>query len=602
MKRLLFSQYTSYIWRSLGLAIAIAVPLSLISLSFTEKHSLSIIADQNYSPTSCQTISTPLVNSQCDFWGEKNSDWLAQITKEIAKIEQISQKIASMSSPTPWPTIHPQARLAKVPIIMYHDVLKTKEVFFDLTPEELAADFELIKTKGMNPIDLDTLVEHLRYGKPLPDKPIVLTFDDGYGGHYQYVYPLLKQYGYPAVFSIYTNKMKLKTARSSITWSQLEEMAADPLVTIASHSVSHPADLRQLEDEDLTDEIFTSKQLLESRLGIKIRYFTYPVGKSDPRVQAKVAEAGYQAALSMDDDNEQFAGESPDLLTIGRFGSGSLRRVLPVAWSVPVFSHQSINHTTPVVKQEYVVKEIPLTLIMGGQPRTIHADSRYQVNEIIASTKAIAAVDGAFFSLKYLDSNVIIGPVFSQSPSGFVPGNEEENLLLKGRPLVLIGPDSVRFIPFVPEKHNSLAGLQKEMPELTDAFVAAAWLVKDGQPQNAASFGDLFNFDEPRHRAFWGINLAGQPVIGVSRGRVGSVELGKALAKIGMRDIVMLDSGASTSLAWREESLVNYIPRPVPHVVALFPPSEPSPSLLEEIVELNQLPYIDAISLDMLLD
>jgi biofilm PGA synthesis lipoprotein PgaB len=201
---------------------------------------------------------------------------------------------------------------------------------------------------------------------------------------------------------------------------------------------------------------------------------------------------------------------------------------------------------------------------------------RYQVQEILAGTNAIAGVDGGFFSLEYLNSNVMIGPVLSQSSRLFVPGNASENPRLNGRPLVLISPQEVKFIPFQSDLHNTLAGVQRHLPEVTDAFVAAAWLVKGGVPQPASSFGTLFDFDAYRHRAFWGINHAGQPVVGVSHDLVDSVTLGNILAQAGLRDAVMVDSGASTSLAYQGESLVGYIPRPVPHVVALIPPHQDS--------------------------
>jgi exopolysaccharide biosynthesis protein len=110
------------------------------------------------------------------------------------------------------------------------------------------------------------------------------------------------------------------------------------------------------------------------------------------------------------------------------------------------------------------------------------------------------------------------------------------------------------------------------MPNVTDAFVAAAWLVKGGQPQSADTFANLYTYEVPRHRAFWGISQAGQPTIGVSKEPIDSVSLGEALAKAGFQDAVMLDSGASTSLAYKGELLVGYVPRPVPHVVALVPP------------------------------
>jgi len=232
------------------------------------------------------------------------------------------------------------------------------------------------------------------------------------------------------------------------------------------------------------------------------------------------------------------------------------------------------NFTSPVKKVDTTIDKIDLILISGGQPITIHADSRYQLTEILtkSKTRAIAAVDGTFFSLKYLTSNVIIGPVFSQSTKQFQPGNNSDNKKIAGRPLALMSNYEVRFIPFDPEKYNTLAGIQAEMPDVTDAFVAGAWLVKDGQPQTAKTFKGLSGFDAVRYRAFWGINQDKQPTVGISRHSVDAVSLGAALAKAGLQDAVMLDSGQSTSLAFQGQSLTNYTPRPVPHAIALIPP------------------------------
>ena len=477
---------------------------------------------------------------------------------------------------SPWPSIHEQAQQANVPVVMYHDILPEKEVFFDVTPEELNAHFRKIALAGATPISFDQLQRHLQTGAPLPEKPILLTFDDGYGGHYKYVYPLLKKYNYPATFSIYTDKMEMTTGRTSVTWEQLKEMAADPLVTIASHSISHPLDLRPLSDEGLKTEIFQSKAILEQRLGIPIKYFTYPVGKHDERVREQVAEAGYAAALEMSNYDEHFAGDSEDLLRLGRFGQSRLDYVLSQAWGGHPLPRNDggYNFKTPIRKTTEQVGRHRVTLITGGRPETIHADSRYQVPEIIEGTGAIAAVDGAFFSLKYLDSNVLIGPSLSNKGLDFSPGNKGENKQLAGRPLVLIAYDQGKFIPFDPEKHDAIAALRKELPGVRDAFVGAGWLVRDNEAQPRSTFEDLYGFDAMRFRAFWGINQAGQPVVGVSQTRLDSVTLGKVLKEVGFREAVMLDSGASTSLAYKGQSLVGYTPRPVPHVVALFPPQE----------------------------
>ncbi|MEM8611788.1 MAG: hypothetical protein AAGF93_07200 [Cyanobacteria bacterium P01_H01_bin.105] len=64
--------------------------------------------------------------------------------------------------------------------MMYHNMLAEKEVFFDITPTRLDNDFRTIQAKNLTPISLDQLVSQLRTGVPLPEKPVVLTFDDGY--------------------------------------------------------------------------------------------------------------------------------------------------------------------------------------------------------------------------------------------------------------------------------------------------------------------------------------------------------------------------------------------------------------------------------------
>jgi poly-beta-1,6-N-acetyl-D-glucosamine N-deacetylase len=503
--------------------------------------------------------------SVCQTDAAEGSYWTRQVLPEMR---------AYLSMP-PFPNINERSRLAKVPVIMYHDVLPHKEVFFDITPTELEAEFQQIQANGLTPISLDQLVNHLQSGIPLPPKPIVLSFDDGYAGHYQYVYPLLKKYGYPATFAIYTSKVGNQLGRPSLNWQQLKEMAADPLVTIASHTLTHP-DLRTLESDRLNQELTESKRILTQNLNVPVNYFVYPEGKYDERVENAVKAAGYKAALIMRDGVDgRFAGESENLLTIERFGFSELGEAIAQAdggLPLPPWNHQLV-FDAPIQVKQMTIDDVSLTLASGGRPVTIHADKRYRVHEIIHNTEVEAAVDGSFFSLESLDTNVVIGPVLSQNHQKFIPGNPSENLKLKGRPLVLMSPNDVKFIPFDPQKHNTFQGIATELPGVTDAFVGAAWLVKDDQPQPAEAFGKLYGFDFERDRAFWGIDQQGQPVVGISTVFIDSVRLGKILSKAGLRNVIMVDSGGSTDLAYQGKSLGIFEPRPVPHVVGLVPPA-----------------------------
>lgn len=478
----------------------------------------------------------------------------------------------------PWPQVAEAAKVARVPVLMYHDITPEKRVFFDVTPQELEEHFRLIQEQGLTPVSLDALVTHLRTGLPLPPKPIVLTFDDGYRGHYEYVYPLLQKYNYPAAFGIYTQGVGTGGNRPKVTWEELREMAQHPLVTIASHSVTHPLDLRPLDEAALERELVESKRVLERELGRPIHYFIYPVGHYDDRVRAVTQKAGYLAAFTMRNGEEFYAGQSADLLTIERFGQSRLPSLLEMVWGgSPVAAPLAgVDFTAPIQWQRATIEGVDLVLVSGGRPITHHADSRYQVDEFLRrEPRAVAVVDGGFFSLESLNSNVMIGPVLAQNTRQFIPGGRGDVSKLRGRPLVVISPKTVRFLPFDPDRHNTLAGVQAEVPEVTDLFVASAWLVKEGQPRDYASFGNLFGFDAYRHRAFWGLNHSGQPMIGISKNRVDAVHLGRALARAGFREAVMLDSGATAALAYRGRLYTDYEPRPTPHAVLLLPPDRP---------------------------
>jgi len=498
-------------------------------------------------------------------------------------------------NPAPFPTIHDRARLAGVPVIMYHNVLPNPTIEWDTKLEDFERHLALIQEKGLTPISMDQLVLHLRTGASLPPKPILLTFDDNYAGQYQYAFPLLKKYNYPAVWSVHTRFVGVQDGNPKATWENLKEMHASGLITIASHTVNHlNLVTSNLTDQQILKELKDSKAILEKELGTEIKYFTYPEGDNDDRIHKLVVEAGYTAALAMtlDPSGETTANKSKDLLSIMRFGQSRFEEAIeladggsprpqfnPLAETVVSFGKQA-DFTTPIEKKEIKIGNMPLVLVYGGRPVTIHYHTRAQVAEIMKTTPAVAAVDGGFHSLEFLDSNAMIGPVLSQNSQRkgeFIIGNKGENPLLNNRPLVLISPTGVRFVPFDAQKHTSLEALQAELPDVTDAFVAAGWLVRDGKAQPAESFGKLYGFDAHRDRAFWGIDKSGRPVIGVTMEMIDSVGLGKILEEAGLHDVVMLDSGASAALAYKGESVMSYEPRPVPHVVALYAP-EPAPT------------------------
>ncbi|WP_225886936.1 polysaccharide deacetylase family protein [Nodosilinea nodulosa] len=266
---------------------------------------------------------------------------MLRITRPAPELSNLpSPAIAASPSPTavspqpelpaaPFPEISAKARNLDIPIIMYHDVKPVKDVDWDITPDHLAKHFQTIQEKGLTPITLEQLVQHLRTGATLPPKPILLTFDDNYLGEYEYAFPLLKQYNYPAVWSVHTHYVGSQAGKPKATWEQLQEMVQSGLITVASHTVNHLR-LDTLSPEKVTYELQESKRVLEQNLGVPIQYFTYPEGDFIESVKQKVTEAGYLAALSMslDAQVECVANKSDDLLSIMRFGQSRFEEIV----------------------------------------------------------------------------------------------------------------------------------------------------------------------------------------------------------------------------------------------------------------------------------
>ncbi|MEO0852530.1 MAG: polysaccharide deacetylase family protein, partial [Cyanobacteria bacterium J06648_11] len=476
--------------------------------------------------------------------------------------------------------IYPWAKQSYVPSLMYHDVVGDyKQVWFDTTADELRRDFEAIQDAGATPISIDQFYAHLREGAELPEKPILLTFDDGYMGQYEFAYPLLKEFNYPATFFVQTGFVGVYTSKDHFTWDQMREMEREGLVSIEPHTINHPPDLRELDDAKLERELIESKRIMEAELGRTVNYLAYPTGYRDERVLEVTERAGYKMAFTMD---KGFAGQSPSLLEVQRFNQYKLGEALVGAKAYPPGEGAvyAVDATAPVAVETLTIDDVEISTISGGRFATVHADRRYNVGTLVKRYQATAGINGSFFSIPWINSasNIMVGPVLSSSTKIFVPGRPKDNDSVRGRPMVLVGKDRISFVPFHPETMNDLFDIQTMMPDVTDLFVAGAWLIKDGQALSEAEI-ESFNLSsaaEYRPRVFFGLDIYGKPVYGVTQTHVNSAILAEVLAKMNVQEAILLDSGFSSSLVYGEEILATghataeQPSRPVPHAIMIY--------------------------------
>ena len=95
-----------------------------------------------------------------------------------------------------------EADAVPLPIIMYHEVKPDKSGKDAIQPWELESDLRWLAENGYTTVVMADVIAYVRDGTPLPEKPIVLSFDDGYYNNYVYVLPLLRQYAARIVFSL----------------------------------------------------------------------------------------------------------------------------------------------------------------------------------------------------------------------------------------------------------------------------------------------------------------------------------------------------------------------------------------------------------------
>ena len=208
-----------------------------------------------------------------------------------------------------WEVLVPSARLAqvpvgrdpvRVPILMYHYVRTPPDPAWDrlgwglsTAPADFRAQMDWLDQNGYHPVTIADLRAYLARQRPLPDRPVVLSFDDGYQDLYTQAFPVLQQHHFRAVAYLVSGFFGRRSYVSAAEARQLDAYG----IEIGAHTVDH-VDLTRLSQAQLGFEVAGSKASLEAILGHPVLDFCYPSGRFDARVVAAVAAAGYQSATT----------------------------------------------------------------------------------------------------------------------------------------------------------------------------------------------------------------------------------------------------------------------------------------------------------------
>lgn len=194
----------------------------------------------------------------------------------------------------------------EVPILMYHRIANIPNDRNTVLPVMFEKQLQYLKKHGYTTISLQDLHHHFTLKSPLPAKPILLTFDDGYEDNLVNALPLLKKYDMIATVCVISNWIgqennwehyKNKPSCRTMDLEQLQEWLKQGM-SICAHTANHPF-LSKLNDAEISHELISCKKFLEEQLHIPIDFLCYPYGDFDDRVKVLAKQAGYKAGLAI---------------------------------------------------------------------------------------------------------------------------------------------------------------------------------------------------------------------------------------------------------------------------------------------------------------
>ncbi len=216
-----------------------------------------------------------------------------------------------------------------VPVLMYHRISPTQTVGESdlISLPKFAEQVQFLAGHGYHTLKVSDLIDFMR-GRDVPERSVVLTFDDGRKSVLEAV-PLLNRYGFKASFFIITACADGRFGDDYLTWEEIGQLASNPNFEIGSHTVTHPwapnDNLVTWVDglnpgkgtQQVRRELQDSKAALESHLGRSIQFLAWPKGWYNRKLVKLATEAGYQALLTTDDYRANLQGD--DARFIKRF-------------------------------------------------------------------------------------------------------------------------------------------------------------------------------------------------------------------------------------------------------------------------------------------
>lgn len=205
-----------------------------------------------------------------------------------------------------------------VPIIMYHSILKSKKGKYIINPSDFENDLKFIKENGYTTITMTDLINYVYFDSPLPEKPIIITFDDGHYNNLTYALPLLEKYDMVAVISIvgkytdeYSESDETNANYSYLRWKDINSLIESNRFEFQNHTYElhstkngrNGCMKKQNESLEsykkiLSEDLLKLQKEFEENTSYTPNTFTYPFGAISSDSTDIIKELGFKASLS----------------------------------------------------------------------------------------------------------------------------------------------------------------------------------------------------------------------------------------------------------------------------------------------------------------
>lgn len=240
---------------------------------------------------------------------------------------QWDQKTSSVLINTTGQVIYPP-ELLKVPVLMYHHFDENTQNSVTVSPVNFEKQMIALKEAGYETISTDQIIAFLNGEGVLPNKPILITMDDGYESNYTYAYKTLKELDMKATIFLITSQVVHEDMRHTInglpklSWEQVIEMSNSGLIDFQSHThdahfkfqnglksyaaVTGPIkkadgklETKKEYEQRIYDDFVQSKNIIEEKLGKIVNVLCYPFGAFNATSEAMAKIAGYKSTISV---------------------------------------------------------------------------------------------------------------------------------------------------------------------------------------------------------------------------------------------------------------------------------------------------------------